>query len=109
MKRLLPLIGLLALACNAPAPTPPNIVLIIADDMGYSDIGAFGGEIATPNLDRLADNGLRFTDFHNTPRCMPSRASLLTGQYPHRAGMGLMRTDFGVPGYTGKSARTPVR
>ena len=59
----------------------PNIVLILADDMGYSDLGCYGGEIRTPNLDRLADNGLRFTQFYNTARCWPSRAALLTGYY----------------------------
>ena len=63
----------------------PNIVLIMADDMGYSDIGCYGGEIETPNLDRLAARGLRFTQFYNTARCCPTRASLLTGLYPHQA------------------------
>ena len=57
----------------------PNIILILNDDMGYSDLGCYGGEIHTPNLDRLAANGLRFTQFYNTARCCPSRASLLTG------------------------------
>ena len=66
----------------------PNIVLILADDLGYSDIGAYGSEIETPNLDRLADNGIRFTQMHNTSKCFPSRASLLTGQYAQRVGMG---------------------
>jgi arylsulfatase A-like enzyme len=68
----------------------PNIVLIMADDMGYSDIGCYGGEIETPNLDKLASNGLRFTQFYNTARCCPTRASLMTGLYPHQAGMGGM-------------------
>lgn len=68
----------------------PNIILIMADDMGYSDIGAFGSEIKTPNLDMLADNGIRFTNFYNAARCCPTRASLLTGLYPHEAGMGGM-------------------
>jgi arylsulfatase len=66
----------------------PNIVVILVDDMGWSDVGAYGGEIATPALDRLAANGLRFTQFYSTPRCSPTRASLLTGLYPHQAGMG---------------------
>jgi arylsulfatase len=65
----------------------PNIVLIMSDDMGYSDIGCYGSEIATPNLDRLAENGIRFTQFYNTAKCCPSRASLLTGLHPHQAGL----------------------
>ena len=68
----------------------PNIILIMADDMGYSDIGCFGGEAQTPNIDRLAGEGLRFTQFYNASRCCPTRASLLTGLYPHEAGMGDM-------------------
>src|SRR5215510_10625196 len=66
----------------------PNIVVILVDDMGWSDIGSYGGEIPTPNLDALAAKGVRFTQFYNTARCSPSRASLLTGLYPHQAGMG---------------------
>lgn len=67
---------------SAAGPAPkPNILLIVADDMGYSDAGCYGGEIQTPNLDRLARNGLRFTQFYNTARCWPSRASILTGYY----------------------------
>ncbi len=65
----------------------PNIVLIMADDMGYSDAGCYGGEIATPNLDSLAENGLRFRQFYNCARCCPTRASLMTGQYPHKVGL----------------------
>lgn len=68
----------------------PNVVILFADDLGYSDIGCFGGEIETPALDQLASNGVRFTQFYNTGRCCPSRASLLTGLYPHQAGVGLM-------------------
>jgi len=68
----------------------PNIVLIMVDDMGYSDIGCYGGEIETPNLDRLAERGVRFTNFYNCARCCPTRASLLTGLYPHQAGIGHM-------------------
>ena len=71
-------------------PQPPNIVIIMADDLGYSDIGAYGGEIQTPALDGLALNGLRFQRFYNGGRCCPTRASLLTGRYPHAAGMGAM-------------------
>ena len=79
----------------------PNIVLILADDLGYSDLGCYGGEIRTPNLDYLAENGLRFTRFYNTSRCCPSRASLLTGLYNHDAGIGEMTTDRNIPGYRG--------
>ena len=62
----------------------PNIVFILADDLGFSDLGCYGGEIATPNLDTLAKNGLRFSQFYNTGRCWPSRAALMTGYYPHQ-------------------------
>ena len=79
----------------------PNIILIMADDLGYSDIGCYGGEIATPNLDYLAANGLRFKKFYNTSRCCPTRASLLTGIYNHQAGIGEMTTDKNQPGYRG--------
>ena len=81
--------------------TKPNIVLILNDDMGYSDIGCYGGEIDTPNLDRLARNGLRFSQFYNTARCSPSRASLLTGLHPHQTGIGVLTYDFGPEGYAG--------
>ncbi len=77
----------------------PNIVLILADDLGFSDIGCYGGQIHTPNLDYLAANGLRFTRFHNTSRCCPSRSSLLTGLYDQQAGIGEMTTDRHEPGY----------
>ncbi len=63
-----------------PRQRRPNILLIVADDLGYSDLGCYGGEIDTPNLNRLAANGLRFTQFYTTARCCPSRASILTGQ-----------------------------
>ncbi len=64
----------------------PNIIVILADDLGYSDLGCYGGEIATPNLDYLAASGVRFNKFYNTSRCCPTRASLLTGLYNHQAG-----------------------
>jgi arylsulfatase len=83
------------------APPRPNIVVILADDLGYSDLGCYGGEIATPNLDRLAAGGLRFTQFYNAARCCPSRAALMTGLYPHQAGVGAMTFDTGQPGYRG--------
>lgn len=81
--------------------TRPNIVLILADDMGFSDIGCYGSEIHTPNLDKLAADGVRFTQMYNCARCCPSRASLLTGLSPHRAGVGHMVNDRGYPGYQG--------
>ncbi len=84
------LIAFLSLESSSLAGERPNVVLIFADDLGYSDIGCFGGEIDTPSLDRLAASGVRLTQFYNTGRCCPSRASLLTGLYPHQAGMGLM-------------------
>ena len=79
----------------------PNVVLILNDDMGYSDIGCYGGEIETPNLDRLAANGLRFRRFSNTARCSPSRASMLTGLHPHQTGVGILTYDSGPEGYAG--------
>ena len=79
----------------------PNIVVILSDDMGFSDLGCYGGELVTPNLDALAANGVRFTQFYNCARCCPTRASLLTGLYPHQAGVGHMMDDKGKPGYTG--------
>ncbi len=85
----------------APRPDRPNILLIMADDMGYSDIGCFGSEINTPHLDRLAAGGLRFTQFYNTGRCCPSRASLMTGLYSHQAGVGHMTRATELPGYLG--------
>ena len=84
-------------------PKRPNIVLILVDDMGYSDIGCYGSEIRTPSLDGLAEGGVRFTQMYNCARCCPSRASLLTGLYPHQAGVGHMVGDRGeeFPGYRG--------
>ena len=81
---------------------PPNILLILCDDMGYSDLACYGSEINTPNIDRLASSGIRMTRVYNSARCCPSRASLFTGLYPHQAGIGYMSNrDHGVPGYTG--------
>ncbi len=79
----------------------PNILLILADDLGWSDLGCYGGEIRTPNLDALAAGGLRFTQFYNCARCCPSRAAILTGLYPQQAGVGSMTADEGLPGYRG--------
>jgi arylsulfatase A-like enzyme len=86
----------------------PNILLIVADDLGYSDLGCYGGEIRTPNLDALAADGLRFTQFYTTARCCPSRASILSGQYPHKVGVGHMVTDLGHPGYRGRLSENAV-
>jgi len=107
-------VGLAAGAIAAPralrgAPTKagasgmsrPNIIIIMSDDMGFSDIGCYGGEIETPNLDALAADGQRFTQFYNTARCCPTRASLLTGLHPHQAGVGHMMRDRGLEGYRG--------
>jgi arylsulfatase A-like enzyme len=105
------LIGVVALALlldvaradAQPAQTPrPNVVLILADDMGFSDVGCYGGEIHTPNIDRLAGQGVRFTQFYNMARCCPTRASLMTGLYPHQAGVGAMNQDLGKPAYQGE-------
>jgi len=99
------LASLCALAVNCPAAgtnSPPNIVLILADDLGFSDLGCFGSEIPTPNLDRMASEGLRMTKFYTTPRCCPSRTALLTGLYPQQAGIGSMMEDRGLPGYRGE-------
>lgn len=99
---------LLSVVTTFAATTKPNIVVILVDDMGYSDIGCYGGEISTPNLDKLAANGVRFTRFYNTARCCPTRAALLTGLYPHQAGVGHMteaRTSADgepLPGYSGR-------
>jgi arylsulfatase A-like enzyme len=94
-------------------PTPPenapNVLLVMCDDLGFSDLGCYGSEIATPNLDRLADEGLRYTDFHVTPMCSPTRASLLTGLNSHMAGVGhVAHSDPGFPGYEMELAENAV-
>jgi arylsulfatase len=107
------LAGALFLATTAargsaqPAAAPrtdrrPNIVLILADDLGYSDVRCFGGEIRTPHIDRIAAEGVRMTQFYNNARCCPTRAALLTGLYPHQAGVGHMMANRGLPGYQGQ-------
>lgn len=83
------------------AAARPNIIIILSDDMGFSDLGCYGGEIHTPNLDHLAADGLRFTQFYNCARCCPSRACLLSGLYPHQADIGHMTEDRHRPGYRG--------
>ncbi len=85
-RMLIAVLGLLG-GTTADADERPNIVLIMADDLGFSDLGCYGGEIATPNLDRIAAQGVRFRQFYNCARCCPTRAALLTGQYPHRVGL----------------------
>ena len=82
--------------------TRPNFLVIVADDLGFSDIGAFGGEISTPNLDRLAHAGIRFTDFHSAPACSPTRSMLLTGTDHHIAGIGTM-LEVAAPGIQGRA------
>ena len=89
---LLAFLASLLAAISAPAATKPNIVVLLVDDVGFSDLGCYGSEIPTPNLDRLAAEGVRFTQFYNTARCSTTRASLITGLYPHQAGMGWLDT-----------------
>ncbi len=79
----------------------PNIILILADDMGYSDLGIMGSEIQTPNIDRMAQDGQLYTSMYNCARCCPTRASLLTGLYPHKAGIGHMTANYGSAAYQG--------
>lgn len=86
---------------SQPEPDRPNFVIILVDDMGYSDIGCFGGEIDTPNIDSLASDGVALSQFYNTARCSPSRASLLTGLHPHQTGVGILNYDDSPEGYPG--------
>lgn len=102
-KALMLVLAALSLQGHAQQKTKkkPNIILILADDLGYSDLGAYGSEISTPNLDRLAKQGLRLQEFYNNSICAPTRASLLTGQYQHKAGVGYFSNDLGLPAYQG--------
>ncbi len=93
---------------QAAAPKRPNIVLILADDLGFSDIAPYGGEIDTPNLSAMAKDGVKFRQFYNTARCCPTRASLLTGLYAHQAGVGHMVFEDNLPGYRGDLSRNAV-
>ncbi|MDZ7617768.1 MAG: arylsulfatase [Patescibacteria group bacterium] len=108
---LLLLAGLLASASRPGYAQPrageqlPNFVIILADDLGYSDVSCFGGEISTPNIDRLGKEGLRFTQFYNCGQDSPTRASLLTGLYPHQVGMGHSTADYRQPAYRGNLSR----
>ena len=96
-----------AVQVQAQAPGRPHIVLIMCDDMGFSDLGCYGSEINTPHIDSLARAGVRFTQFKNTGRSCPSRASLLTGRYQHTVGMGWMTAvDEHRPGYRGQITDT---
>ncbi len=92
----------LTLTTENRAAEKPNVIVIMADDLGFSDLGCYGGEIETPHLDRLAEESVRFSGFKNTCRCTPSRASLLTGRYSHAVGVGRMTTDYQQPGYRGQ-------
>ncbi len=103
---LMTLVGMATPITGAAAdPARPNVLIILADDLGYSDLGCYGGEIRTPHLDALAAGGLRFTQFYTTSRCAPTRASLLTGLYPHQVGIGYGTPNWGRPGYTGVLSR----
>jgi arylsulfatase len=112
VKSTLPIAAIASLFLSAgallAAPARPNIMIIMADDMGFSDLGCYGGEIATPNLDALAAHGVRFKQFYNTSRCCPTRAALLTGLYPHQTGIGHMMTDDGFDAYRGNLNRKCV-
>jgi arylsulfatase A-like enzyme len=108
MRYLALLVSVLFISLAQAAPRP-NIVIILADDMGFSDAGCYGSEIDTPNIDSLAAHGIRFTQFYNTARCCPTRACLLTGLYPHQAGMGHMTgTTTTQPGYRGELSHDAV-
>lgn len=104
------LLAMTGVSCTSPsdADKRPNIIVILADDLGYSDLGCYGGEIRTPNLDRLASEGVRFTHFYNASRSCPTRASLLTGLYQHQAGIGRMTFDNHLPGYRGTLSHNAV-
>jgi arylsulfatase A-like enzyme len=108
---ILLLIGTLFIqAANGPVPKPakPNFIVIMVDDLGFSDLGCYGSEISTPNLDKLAEGGLRLSQFYNTSRCCPSRAALLTGLYPHQAGVGSMNSSLGTPAYQGFLSKNAI-
>jgi arylsulfatase len=112
-KNLIHFNSLGLLACAAPCvygqqDMRPNVIVILVDDMGYSDLGCYGGEVLTPNIDGLAADGLRFSQFYNTGRSCPTRASLLTGVYQHQAGIGRMTFDQNLPGYRGTLGQNVV-
>lgn len=113
MKRILTSLALATLLVNAAVAQPkkrssggsnadkPNIILVMVDDLGYSDFGAYGSEINTPTIDGLAAGGLRLREFYNNSICAPTRASLITGQYQHKAGVGYFNVNLGLPAYQG--------
>ena len=115
MSRFLKMLGIAWMAaslavpsavCAADAPPRPNIVVILGDDLGFADMGSFGGEIKTPNLDSLAGEGVRFTNFYTHASCSPTRSMLLSGVDTHLNGLGNMDewtapNQRGVPGYVG--------
>ena len=85
---------------EVPNEDAPNVIIFLLDDVGFAQVGSFGGLMETPNIDNLADNGLRFNNFHTTALCSPSRASLMAGRFPHSIGMGSHAlTAMGFPGY----------
>jgi len=92
-------------ALGQPPPVRPNIVVLLADDLGFSDVGCYGSEIETPHIDALAASGTRYSQFYNCARCCPTRAALMTGLYPHQAGVGHMVDDYGRPGYRGNLSK----
>lgn len=106
MRAFVLLLAFQSITASCPAADKPNVLLIMVDDMGFSDPGCYGGEIDTPHLDKLAENGLRFTQFYNTARCWPSRAALMTGRYPHEAGHAMM---FGPRAPVAYQGTTPER
>jgi len=101
-------LALVSMHAGAQKDSRPNIIVILADDLGYSDLGCYGSEINTPNLDKLAQQGLRFNSFYNASRSCPTRASLLTGLYPHQAGIGRMTFNDKLPGYRGQMTENSV-
>src|SRR3954452_19722581 len=112
MRALLPLVLALFALVPLRAAGRPNIVIFLVDDMGFSDLGCYGSEIPTPNLDKLARNGLPFTQFSNTGAFCRPRAAPLTGLHSHQTGVGQMMEDDNVPGYRGRhndSCATPAQ
>jgi arylsulfatase len=88
LQKILLSFALIASSLQAAEQSKPNIIFILVDDMGYSDLGCYGSEVQTPNLDQLAEQGMRFTQMYNTSKCFPSRACLLTGVYAQQCNMG---------------------
>jgi len=91
--------ALSGLSCLVSKERKSNILLILADDLGFSDLGCYGGDAQTPHIDSLAENGLRYTQFYNSAKCCPTRASLLTGLHPHQADIGHMMFNDDIVGY----------